>query len=752
MPFPFSRRKFLKQSTAGAGLSLFSGAFIQEVIAVLQPAAQSFGFDTHQTNSEAFHLTSRPWQPLDLPAEAILDAVEGICRFSIQHQNEQGAIIDPFLKREHQYATPYFAHAMGTLLDAGRVLDLKEHGIRAMDHATRAMEGGHRKIPDGHGEFFIAPLTIALSLYKEFVEEDQLMLWRQRMSFPIKHVIKGMRSRTNNWRTYPMKGEWLRYKAGLIDRETAVAFIEDGWHNRSQRERIASDEWNLYQDWSSHRQSHAVEAVGRGNLLALIASGYDGPSSEEIRTLVERGTETTLWLQDPTGQCPPNGRTDNHVFNDVLYQLIFEVMAGRSQDAGDMARAGQYRRAAQLAFESIQRWYRKDGVWAGSFYVTKNFFDPADRVGYQPASQYSNYNGAVMYHLAEAYHVRHAQGAGIKERPAPCEQGGFVREMDQRFGSVVANAGGMQVFLNLKGDTVPKYKLFWTPLGVVRFSKSGWDSRLGPSDGISEFRRPKGITFGPVMKSGRRWQRLAVVAKNYEGTLRVDFEHPLIVKFIVVYAPITPSGAPVFYQSFTVTPDGLFSSLTLAEPTTFGLTLPLLENDGRELQVHLGDRSASTRYPDEIGQGDEEHFLIVNKGPVALEAGKSIRSTYGWLKPVRVTSQAENIDVFTYPRSAQDPSAVEVHESFNLTEDGFSSVLGRVEGSIYVGRFSAGGHGDSLCLKQGNRPEIVFNQACGFMAQHADGKITAIESDTNVDATVQGNAYTLKAFTPLVLI
>ena len=50
--------------------------------------------------------------------------------------------------------------------------------------------------------------------------------------------------------------------------------------------------------------------------------------------------------------------------------------------------------------------------------------------------------GAVMYHLAEAYHARQSN---IEEKPAPCEIGGFVRQMDPRFGSVVANAGGMQV-------------------------------------------------------------------------------------------------------------------------------------------------------------------------------------------------------------------------------------------------------------------------------------------------------------------
>src|SRR4051812_4663808 len=56
-----------------------------------------------------FHLTARPWKPLATPRDAYLDAIEGLCRFTAKHQDAKGAVIDPFLKREHQYATPYFA-------------------------------------------------------------------------------------------------------------------------------------------------------------------------------------------------------------------------------------------------------------------------------------------------------------------------------------------------------------------------------------------------------------------------------------------------------------------------------------------------------------------------------------------------------------------------------------------------------------------------------------------------------------------
>src|SRR4051794_33783846 len=71
-----------------------------------------------------YHLTARTWQPLRIPRDRYLDAIEGVCRFSVRHQDPSGAVVDPFLHREHQYATPYFAHAVGTLLSAGRARDL----------------------------------------------------------------------------------------------------------------------------------------------------------------------------------------------------------------------------------------------------------------------------------------------------------------------------------------------------------------------------------------------------------------------------------------------------------------------------------------------------------------------------------------------------------------------------------------------------------------------------------------------------
>ncbi len=714
---------------------------------VLNAALLSASAERLPTDAPAvrYHLTAHPWQPLGTSKPSHLDVVETLCRFVAHCQDERGAIVDPLLKREHQYATPYFAFAVGALFDAGRATDLLQHGIKAMEHATRCVAKGHAAIPDRHGEFFVAPLTRALALYGERVPTETLGRWRRRLRTPLAQVIEGPTRKINNWRTYAMKGEWLRCRAGLVHHDRAVEFIEAAWLDQTQRQRIALDRHGLYQDWSSDPQSHAVEAVGRVNLLDLVASGYDGPSCNEIRTHVERGTRTALLLQDPTGQCPPNGRTDNHVFNDVLYLLAFEMMAERAAKQGDAWVAGQYRRASALGLRSIQRWHRPAGRWRGMISITKNHFRPEDRVGYQPASNIGNYTGALMAHLAEAHSCRRTE---IEERPAPTEIGGYAVAMDPRFGSAVANAGGMQVFANLRGDTVPKYGICWTPLGVVRFSRVGWESRLGPSDGVYDPHSRRGLTFGPTWKERGRWVRIAEKAQHYRGTFEVHFVHPLLVRCSILYHPVTGVGGPVFTHDFVITPDGVLTRLRCVQDIAFGVTLPLLVDDGRKLRTSESKRHAATSYPDPIGNGDAQNFIAPAPRTALEPDGKPIQSTYGWLRSVRATAGGRAVTIFVYPRSAADPPVNAVQESLRLSGTDFESVLGRVKGSVYVGRTAAGGYGDRIDLDADGEPDATFDKTCGFILQLNQGVVAAIEADRDVTMKMRGRVYKLLAHQP----
>ena len=209
-----------------------------------------------------------------------------------------------------------------------------------------------------------------------------------------------------------------------------------------------------------------------------------------------------------------------------------------------------------LALRNIDRWRRDDGPWAGSYYVTKNHFDPALRVGYQSASQYSNYNGSLMHHLAQACLVRRTE---IPERPSPVEIGGYAFELDEKFAAALANAGGMQMQMDLKADTSLSSgnKDYWSALGVVRLGRVGWDTRLGPSDGARSGTTGLGASFAPTFEEGGRWVRLASVPDRYEGRFIAQFAHPLLVRCAVEYAPRRGAGGPCFRHEFVLTPDGV---------------------------------------------------------------------------------------------------------------------------------------------------------------------------------------------------
>ena len=221
----------------------------------------------------------------------------------------------------------------------------------------------------------------AISLFGNHASSSRKRAWNSNMS-----KIYGWHN-NNNWATSLMRGEWLQYLAGLVSYSAAVTDIEET-RQKTQADSVRfPDMWGLYHDHSTTPDSMSVEAVGRGNLLALTHEGYDGPSALTLKDKAETGGLTSLLLQDPTGQAPAGGRASDHVWVDLAYGAIMNLQA---ETIPDSWLAGQFRHAANLAFKSASRWKRGDGTYQ----VTKNFFDPLRRVGYQSASQFGGYNGA----------------------------------------------------------------------------------------------------------------------------------------------------------------------------------------------------------------------------------------------------------------------------------------------------------------------------------------------------------------------
>lgn len=540
-----------------------------------------------------------------------------------------------------------------------------------------------------------------------------------------------------NWAAIFMRGEWLQYREGLIPRSTAVADIEDAWTRTQNNPSRFSDIWGLYHDRSSTPDTMSVEAVGRGNLFALTHEGYDGPNAASLGETTERGGLTALLLQDPNGQAPAGGRTSDHVWVDLAYG---NNMNAQARFTTDPWLAGQLRRAANLAFLSARRWRRDDGAYQ----VTKNFFDPSRRVGYQSASQFGPYNGAVMAQLSDSYAM---MSHDIPEQPTPSEIGGYALALTDGFHTAFANAGGLQLEIDLEGEKAIEHGNRWSVLGVVRVSRAGWDARLGPSDGKLDPKTSQAISFAPTWVESGKWVTLGAKAGHYRGTFTTTFVNPALVIAQIIWAPVAGEAGSIFQQDLTLTPDGVLSRVRQVHGATqFGMTYPILKDDGRTptIQTISGGTAQASFAPD----GDQQNYITLNERGVTMKIGRDVETSYGNATQIRVVTADPEVDTFIYPRTAADPSAASLRQGFGLTGDGYVSSIGRVSGTLYVGRYAAGGNGSSVDLDGDGHPDVTFDKKCNFVLQLSKGRVTALETDIAVTATVQGRTLALETYLP----
>lgn len=689
----------------------------------------------------SFHLTARNWRTLNVAANDYLGKAEQLARALAAHQDDAGHIMDPYTGENEKSSTPYFAYVVGVLSSAGRADDLVPAGVRAMEAATAetAVTSG---ADDDDGNTFLQPLSDALAFYERHVTDETLASWRERLQRPIGDLID---SNLNNHRAYAMKGEWARALAGLVTRDDAIAFIEQNWSG-SQRDRIAGDSLGLYHDRSSDPDSMATESVGRMQLLWILANGYDGPSRAEMESLLLAGTKNLLALQDPTGQAPTGGRASGAVWNDTNVALCFELAGKLSAESGDTDTAGAYRRAADLALQSVERFEQPDG----SQTVLKNQYDPSLRVGFARYNSWSNSNASQAYRFATIYQLRRGATTRPPEAPTPAEIGGYALNTDSAFATAFADAGGLQLETSLRGSTEQTHGRYWSTLGITRISRPGWDSRLGPGDGQRDSGTGRAVSFAPEFKkSSGGWDRLSELPETYTATSNVTSVTPVLIRATIDYAPKNPSDGPTFHQSLLITPDGVLSTVTSsAAPGSFGVTLPVLTSDGETaLENRYTPNIATVRFP---GSTDEQNFISVDAAPSFTNTDASVSGPYGDIRPVRVVTSGASNTTFIYPRSADQPSAENVYKSFAVTEGGFNSILGRVWGGTYIGRTTAGGEGTGVDFDFDGYAELTFSDNCVFVMQRQpNGKVTRVETDRPVTMRAGGRTYELSAYTPL---
>ena len=125
--------------------------------------------------------------------------------------------------------------------------------------------------------------------------------------------------------------------------------------------------------------------------------------------------------------------------------------------------------------------------------------------------------------------------------------------------------------------------------------------------------------------------------------------HPLLVRCAVDYRPKNGESGPTFRNEFTLTPDGVYSAVrkTSDDAVRWGVTSPILENDGRPLASARSSYLASTGYSD---SPDRQNFLALSGSAPEITAEEPLRSTSGDLRPLRVvTTDTENRTYVSHP-------------------------------------------------------------------------------------------------------
>ena len=230
-------------------------------------------------------------------------------------------------------------------------------------------------------------------------------------------------------------------------------------------------------------------------------------------------------------------------------------------------------------------------------------------------------------------------------------------------------------------------------------------------------------------------------------SLEIGFVHPALIRGTIEFHPLPGEIGPSIQSKIWITPEDIYIETTKIsnDALLWGMTWPLLANDGNSLDVETKAAAAETKY---LGSGDMEFFLAVGGNSSVVSDGDALRSTFGDIHPFRM-EQPDGINrTFIYPHNANQLPTEDVQSSFRRTATGFTSDLGTVDGDIYVGQTVAGRGASALVLPGPKGAHLSFDHTCGFLVQIRNFTPTTIETDQNVTLRINGRTMALTAHMP----
>lgn len=578
-------------------------------------------------------LADYPVTATGLQRSNYLETISGIVNFFHHHQDVDGRIIDPFVQKEYQYATPCYAWAAAALVKNGKQTNLLPSAALALECAVKQL--AENKPAMRHGDFFTFPAMLAYENLRDLVSAEQ----RQRIEGYLRQmnpadcysdVLKRGDGEIHNWNIVALSGEFLRFQNGFTD----LNFVES----------YLPLQLPYFTSYGMYRDPHlpmAYDHFPRHFLAALLERSYKGNHQAELEQILDRGAWTSLLMQSPTGELPTGGRSAQHQWNEAEQCVTYEIWANRSRRAGDDLSARAFKRAAHLALQSIQRWVRP----SGELFIVKNHFDPAARHGFEKYSSHSQYNLLAASMMATAWMFA---DDSISEGASPADRGGFAFEIPE-FNKVFANAGGL--YLEIDTGANPDYN----STGLLRVHKRGVDSLVGPSDGAPAKETP--LAIGVSWLETNRWQSLAglPLAKIKKVQFQRLTSKTNTVKFSVVYQ-VEGSAVKTITEAYELDGNEVKVAATVTGDTSrTKVTFPALTFDGHDAAtIAITNAKASITLRD-----SRECFTVESRleGKTLRRTGQFVSSRNGFLEAIEGVVRGKSVQFRLRPERLTEKSA-----------------------------------------------------------------------------------------------
>ena len=287
---------------------------------------------------------------------------------------------------------------LGFLIAHGRRTDLTKDFLEMMDFCCEDMVNIElkRHLPKRGGNVFTVKEIVfcLLELEKAQVFDKSVTDgWREKLSKIDEHLtysdIAGDPvNPLANWAVFCAASEQARKYAGIGG---STEFI----NNQIASQLTKFDKNGMYRD---PHGPMVYDSVTRLQFAIALHFGFDGELKDWLEDCMLRAADPTLYMQSVIGEIPFGGRSNQYLHNDTYWIALCEYYATTFKARGDLRKAGQFKRAAEIALKSVTPWLNE-----GEIHHIKNYFPVDSGYGCEPYGYFDKYMVTAGSWLCMAY-------------------------------------------------------------------------------------------------------------------------------------------------------------------------------------------------------------------------------------------------------------------------------------------------------------------------------------------------------------